>query len=803
MGLPGALRLDLDYSQQRVKKDALSVLAQASYEQPGQEQRRYGFDWNLSSNFWQDPVKYTGMLMPNVKAAAWNTTFTGIYARMRKTDFSLTTSGAWREETNGGSGDYWLSADGLTADETAITTATFSKNQPMWVGYFGYNADVQRYILFECGWHTSATMTGGIALRFYSSGEVEVWKTTLQATYKVSGYNSSDSGGQQFSGVMLIPGRKRELLVIGSKGDGFSHCFTDLDETEDEPAVTAESAKFWVKAPYQSATRSFKCQVAKIQFPSSGTAVSAPLCFADAPDPGNPDDPVHETYQTYGDLYGGTLTPSLLKTDGVTPFVPDNVLRDCRVKVAITGTGARTPFLYGVYSQFEGILANTPDKTVNLADFCTEADLYVGESADSTSLGFVLARLDEVDEVVTAVRTQSNRPLKAWFTDGALVIGGRTEPPDWELAIDPSVETAKIIVKDRWKGLENYVFRDVVPLDGLTLKEVVYLLTSPVTGGDPARYDLDPECDTFTIPKNSSQTSGDWTQLIEVGDRASQWLDRIFDNYAGDWIYGFKPTYDKTVFFAKSPDEMGTTPLIELYDTWQQAYDALVSIGYSEDNARKSTQLACYRSFRTKSIEPEATEVRVTGYDPRSKRPIHVYKIDSDAEDPTVAVEDRPDNWLGEKRNYGWVDTGINSLDLAERCCTKLYKRLTVRRKLAEWTCGLLLKEDASLIWKGDCVHLVGQGVYRVTSIRCTFHMEPARDPDDDYSNWFWREATYCGELVTDEDDLDSWRGFNRPADLDSIVQSAYARLMENAVRASRGSEFLLKLVPETRTLAP
>ncbi len=792
------LQVEFDYPQLRVKTYTKYVLAQGSYE--GQGRRRTGWDFSKSSaDFYQDPVTYTGMLMPNVQSSAWKTTFTGIYARLRKTDFTITTSALWREETNSGSGDYWLAGDNITATQVLETTADYLINQPFWIGSFAYNSDVQKYVLFECGWGGYGDIDNGVSMRFYSDGTVEVWKTSLLGVHKVSGSQGNQTSGQTFQGVMLIPCRKRELLVVGTAGDGFSHAFTDLDESEDEPTITP-AGKFWVKIPYDSATRSAKVQVAKIQFASSATAVSLPLSFAEAP----LEDQEGPLGKLYGDLYGQTATPALMDTTGLVAFVADGVQKDCRMRVTMSGDNSRSPFIYAVRGVFYGEDGQCSDEIVDAAPYIVDASLSVGESASSVSFGMTLMNLSTVEGDIPGIHEQCNRPVRVKFKDGPLLLGGRTDPPEAEKGPNPDAVPCHITVRDRWKGLESFVERDVVPFDGDTLEFALQTVTAPVLGGTADAYDLDPEATTFIVPTNSSQTAGEWGTFMECGDRRSQWVDRLMDSFCPDWVYGFRPKIDKTVFYAKSPESLGTTAEVEVYDSWEQAYSVFITEGHDDRDARKLAHSLTVQSFRTKSIEPEATEVRVTGVDRRSGKPVHYYKVDELAEDPATAKADRPDNWLGEKRLYGWVDTMINSGELAQRCVEKLYNRLTVRRRLAQWTCGLLMNADGSILWRGDNVSVVRNGtpeVYRVTALNVDFTKERDVDTmaDDAYAGWFWREATYCGELVNPE--RDAWRGVTSATNIDDIALQSRLRSYIDAVRCSRGSEFLLKMVPETRVL--
>jgi hypothetical protein len=64
-------------------------------------------------------------------------------------------------------------------------------------------------------------------------------------------------------------------------------------------------------------------------------------------------------------------------------------------------------------------------------------------------------------------------------------------------------------------------------------------------------------------------------------------------------------------------------------------------------------------------------------------------------------------------------------------------------QRLAEWTSDLLVYEGTASylpVWRGDCVHLKGYGVYRVRSIDAECELEGTAAT--------WRTCRYVGEYV-------------------------------------------------------
>jgi len=738
-------------------------------------------------------VTFTVFGLPNVKDPAWNTSSVGNYARLGLASFTFSAPSGWKEVSQSFSGDYFLQKDGIAVSESAVTTVSWPANTPFFINGFNFNPSNLRYVLCECGWNTTADGLTGVSLRFWSDDDVEVYKDGVYLdTYKIGGQTAQATQAQGFSGVMLLPCRKRELLVVSTLGTGFTHVFHDLDEDDDEPVVTSASP-FWIKFPVASSARSVSFQVARIQTASSCTAVSRMLSFPDAPELSM----AESTPITYADLYGGTTVVSLLNEAGTGVFVRDGTNLRCRVKIVMTTAGVKMSGFYGATMGFDPLVQPTADAVFDIVPYVHECHLRVTESAAASTLTLTMGRIDEMDlawQVANdgdfKIKTQSNRPLKAKFAD-SLLMGGRTGQPKLVRGFDDSVDTIEIEVRDRWQALETYIFRDVVPLDGMLFTDAIKLIVRTVIGDAPERYDI--ESTVFRVQTGASQSEGAWGFLIEAGDRAADALTRLIDAYAADWFYGFVPTAAGTVFRARSAATLDSNPAVELSLTADDAYLRLVEEGYSPLQAVKLVQYRVCRSYRQDTLPIEATEVRLLGTDKRTGEPIMAYKVVDELEDPTVLVGDRVDGWWGEKKTVVYYEPSLSTQKVLE-AATKLFaNRLTVPRTIAEWECGMLFHSDGAPVWRGDTVRITDIGDFRITSFEANLAKEPDEESEDPMAEWSHRPTTYTGELIVAASD--GIRGRTRGAGIDEISMMTKLQSGQSQM-ATLGIERLRQMAP-------
>lgn len=706
-----SLQLILDHAQPRLDVNRNVVLAQGSW--PGRNGERASGWSTLSTSCYRDPITFTGMLRAGPWDPAYHTTGTGIYARLRKTDFTLT-SADWTELTTAFATDYWLSN---STNEAIKTTTTWAKNRGFFVAFYQYNSGREAFECFRFGWSNTANDTSsGVWGKIFSDGFVEIYKgSTLVGTGNIGGDGNGPRGSvaQQWTGVSILPFRKRELLIFSDKGAGFTMVFDDIDEEDTDPIITP-ATKFWVMVPNGAAT----IQVTPLMYPTSGNLVSVQLGFGKAPLTGA----TLATPTIYYDKQytGGVETApvaTLVETDGTTPFVANAVRKDCCIKLALVSDGTYTPFVYGCLHgyAFEPKDTNGTEE-IDIAEHCEMIRLDVPEEPTGISIGFTFRKSADIS--VNLIERMGNRPVKLLFAENRL-FDGRTYPPMLDEGISDEA-TMLEFEASAWKVFERFRFPDVVPLDGATLEACLdFFLDHGRMERDPDSSDLD-----FTFPQAFGEAAGNWNLAVDVGDTSDLWIRRLRDDFAPHCKATIRPqTTDASPrYWIKTPEDIAAQAVrATLYSTIQEAID---EGGFDATDAYKHV----YRKFREEPIEPEANDIRVTGWDPKARRPIQSHKEDFVAQLVGTEPSARDENWQGEPLLYGLVDGGITTQAICDEVCERLYERLTPIRRLSEIEAEFQFADDSLAIWPGDLIELFGKGVYVVNSLTVDFVKYPHGD---------------------------------------------------------------------------
>lgn len=699
---------------------------------------------NYFSDTFIDPVTKTLMLLPAPLYPDWYTDNTGIFTKPAVSDFTASTPSNWFADGDykyGTEGGAYISSIG-NAPGTLVYNTTPAKNRGFYVSIFAYGGG-DNYTLVEMGWNSTPSIGSSVGLRLYSGGEMEVWKDgVLKGVYNISGAISASQQTNIPIDLFLIPSRKKELLVITRNGNGFTHIFDDIEETDTDPIITP-AQKFFVNIPVAKA----QVQIAPLKFKTSGYATSLPYQLSKPPE--NTDTLIKWDNPTFaggtsknwfimGDSpYSGSPTTttqaSLVATDG-TSFVANGSNSECRLKVAITGDGDYTPFIYGAQVGYNAVFLNTDNsEEFEVLPYLLELGLDVPEGPTDTSLRVVVKEPYTLSASgIANFLDVSNRPYK-FSVDSVDVIDGVSEPVAYDASTTDLTQRADFQIRDRWKPLENYMFTERVVLDSQTFTNgLKFILTSVgISSGS-----IFIEESGFILPSVAPKECGEFNLTIEVGDTASEWIQRLFETFASSWYYGFEPSASGIIFVAKSEETMNAEdPEIVLYPSIQSAIDN----GISSSDAWKYV----YRSYRQEKLEPEANDIRVTGWDIRDGRAIQSHKIDLDSVDVTLAPSLQPSNWLGEVRHYGYVSVNLTSQDACNRACEYLYNHLTPSIYLSQIHCEFLVNSSDIPIWKGKNIYLYGIGKFRIVSFGIDIERVMSSSP-----SWTWQEGTYSLRYV-------------------------------------------------------
>ena len=709
-----------------------------------------GTTWDLanSSNVWQDPATLTTMLAPLPTTAAWRTSYTGDYARYRKTDYSLITTASWKELQIKASGDYYLQS--LNINEVVTTASTMGNtNQAMYLNlYIPGLKDMDDSIFLKCGWGTGS---GSVALWFAANGLVQVYKSgILVGTYGRNDTNLQPGVGaawvqspnQQFVSIMMLPMRRRELVVTTNYGVAFSHVFEDLSITSTTNTIVPNATFNWQVPAGQASV-----QLAKVKFASSGYIVSPVKKLRYAP-PTGATFTATSAYDTVGSG-SPTVSSSIVKSDG-TAYTPNGVITNVRLKVSL-GSGASNLSSAGIYAidrVYDPAASSTYAGNVDVTCYIQSLSMSTGEDGRTTCE--ITARSGALSTAgVSQSAITSDRPVRIAISDGAVsptyidLFRGTLTPPKVEYEQRDSSGSFAILKfsgQDRSRDFDLTYIVESYPYDGLLGDVAIADLT--LQAGYPFSTYGVIDTVTLTLPYTTNISKGQYALAPDYGDTVGSYIEKIKNEYFATWISGWVPTTTGYKFQFRNPSALSTTPAMVLYQSIDTAATAGVTAALQPK--RVVRKLSEYRE------SPESTSVNVVGQDPNTGILLRSGAIDTAAETAGTAPASRPVNWRGRPVLYELRDPMLTTQDAVDTAATILYSRLTTGRTLVEWESDLLVADSNNRpMWIGDTIRIMEpdgttvKGNYRIIAIPTIEFI------DEKSGGWFEvRRAVYRGVKI-------------------------------------------------------
>jgi hypothetical protein len=728
---------ELNVPEPRVLKERLAVGAGGS--------GRQGWDPRVGASFWGDPITSTVMLNPLPILPAWRTTFTGSYVRLAKAAYTLITAASWIEHDIKAAGDHYLQS--LNVNEVVYTTASYTKNRAFYLNWYtGGVQGADTTVVIECGWGVR-NAAGSVWLKFAANGQIAVVKSgSIVEVYDAS--NDLMSAGKartapqslvgRFTSALLIPCRLRELLVVTDAGGGFSHPFEDLDAQSSTNVITPAAVFGWYVPVGQACV-----QCAPLKFETAATVYGPRQTLRYAPATGRVFSPLITSNGP--DVGTQSVTASLVEGVSLAAFVPNGVKTDVRVKVALTGDGDTSPFLYAADMISPPTVQNTANEPFDVRPYVTHLSLSVPERGPTT-VSLECHSPDAMEAAGLAkVRRMSDLPVRLAVTDGTTTVDllrGLTGPPETPEGQGGQDGAARVSwqAQDRDALFPTYLFADTYAYDGLLMTDAYADLIATL-GFTSADYDI--TADTFRLPFNINASMGEWQLLPQLGDTAQDWLEKLWRDYAATWITGWAPTLTGYKKRFRRPDTFTNTPSMNLYRSTADARAA----GVPEELIAKRL----LKSLKRLPAAPEANEVSIVGVDRRTGKRIRSQYDDAASQAPGTAVALRPDNWRSRLVRYLLDAEDIGSLTVADRARDAIKDRITPGRDVIEIGADFLVRTDLRPMWKGDVIrvfkegsHTLWEGDFRILYIPdITFTFLGKKDVTAGIDLPYFAEGTY------------------------------------------------------------
>jgi len=618
------LLIEVDCPEPRPQKGRLVVAAD-------------GTTWDLakSSGVWLDPTTLTLMLAPLPTTAAWRTTYAGNYARFQKTDYTLTTAASWKQMQIKASGDYYLQS--LNVTERATLTTAWSANQSAYLSvYVPGLKDSDDSVILKAGWGVGSA--GSVEVWFTASGGAAVYKSgVLVGSYTRNDSNIAPQAGavylssvnSQFITIMMIPCRRRELIVVASNGLSFSHVFADLSALTSN-TITPAAAFSWLVPAGQASV-----QLAKLQFTTSGYAVSPVKKLRYAP-------PTGATFAStfaYDQIGTGTASASYsVVKDDLTAYTPNGVITSVRAKVSLTSaTGAATYGFYEVDMVYQPAAGSTANDPVDITCDVERVSISVDDDGRATC-SLTTRRKPITDAGVDQPQITSDRPIRIALSDGAVsptyidVFRGTLTPPEITYEQGDTTKDWSVFVyagQDRSRDFDLAYIVESYPYDGLLFSSALLDLLEIAGYPDSSGPYLGGDFPSIDLPYSPNISKGQYALAPDFFDTVGGYLDKLKNDYAANYITGWMPTTSGYIYYWIDPALATTTPAITLY----QSIAAATTAGVTEVLRPKRVVRAMSSHYET----PEATQVQVVGQDPATGLFITKSLVDSAAETASTA----------------------------------------------------------------------------------------------------------------------------------------------------------------------
>jgi hypothetical protein len=619
------------------------------------------------------------------------------------------------------SGDYFLQS--LNVTERVTTTAAVGTNQAMYLSlYVPTLKDLDETVILKCGWGVGTA--GAVEVWASANGRFQVWKNgVMVGQYDTGGspvaadYRAAKtaSPGNQFMSIMMIPARNRELLVTTNVGVAFTHVFTDLDANTVN-TITPNATFSWIVPAGQASV-----QCAPIKFKTSGYIYTPIKSLRYAP-------PVGASFAStsaYGTIGSGSPAGAytIVKTDG-SAYTPDGTIKDVRLKVALSGSGAGTLGIYAIDMTYDAAPANTYNGAVNVTNAIKSLNLSVGEDGRAT-VKLSAHRKWLSDAGVQQPQITSDRPIRIALSDGAVtptyvdIFRGTLMPPsityfNADQTPNKDYSVLEFEGQDRSRDLDLTYIVESLPYDGFTLDSTVADLLKQAGYTLSGHRDVDSTA--FNIPYTPAISQGKYSLAPDYGDTVGGVLDKVKTDFFATWVTGWFPSTAGYRYTFRDVNSLGTSPVMNLYLTTAGATTA----GLSGDLAWKRTVRAMTAQYEL----PEATSVTVKGQDPSTMLLYTKSTANASAELAGTAPASRPANWRGRPCLYELRDPALTTQASVNQAANILYTRLTTGRVLVEFECDFLVLTTTNRpIWLTDVVRIYEadgttvRGDYRIIAI--------------------------------------------------------------------------------------
>lgn len=644
----------------------------------------------------------------------------------------------------------FLKSDG-TAD-VIETTTLFPANTGFRFDGFIYGDSSDSFLVLKL-WF------GNYRLDIYSDGYAEVQRTwwyvdTLNQWDDISstpeivalgylGRNRESILGKKFD-LTILPMADGRIIFRRNGLHGFSYSLGDNNyEWKVDPIqVTKGNMPFKVQCPSGNA---INFQLMKIQFDTQedATWLSPPIKLpkvlgADYDITSEPTCAMPSTTSSLSVTYRQGYDPLTFRGD---PY--DLPLFDIEeddsycVLVSITPNALESPIFSGIRVKIQPTPVDWSGDPQSITAYVKTCNIELGDTATDTTVKLTCT-VPEPDtwyglsNRLAELKIGTKTIFKGILASPPVHVVGGYGKQEYEIEL---VSIAKLLNEPCLAGNARF--------DGMAHTDVVKWLC---LSAGLLEDDLDISTDTTPLP-NTVQTgqmangTGAQESKLEpsIAETPMEWIDKVCE-FSG---YKFYDDVDDTngTYKIAYQDPMNAPEITELPSVSP----------FSEDHVVGEYDRVFAQGYREYTIEPECNELWVVGCDKWGMTIAAVF-IDEDSQNPDLAEEDRPANWMGVTRRATMCIGGTATMGLLKRIAYRVGFRITQSVEMIELVCDWSPK-----LWRRKKFTFLTNSDESLRAQEADYFVEKIDSIEfkDEWADYPSRKAKMTASLATAESSFD------------------------------------------------
>lgn len=355
------------------------------------------------------------------------------------------------------------------------------------------------------------------------------------------------------------------------------------------------------------------------------------------------------------------------------------------------------------------VLSNTQKDITSILESLNITRMEDGDM----KVSFSARKQNLVDLGVEKPDIWSNRPLKITLRprnvvyDEVVLFEGYTLDPSIKYIQGQNYDKYSLIefeANDKKSTMNNQFFYQAPSFDDLEFP-IIYDSLYKMSGNwanniiqNTTAYS-DPELYSYSLYFNRLNSSSQYNYTPTLGDSTGSFAEKLRNDIAVNFThyckYGWVPDTVRNKYVQQQS--------FHLINNARKPFLSLMNLYLNEQSALSLESIPVYKGYKRTIrnlnktyIKPEANRVIIVGVDKSNNERIVQIFGDKDSANPYSLVANRDDSYIGETKDFTYINPNLNTQSLVEKAAYNYWLRLTYPREVIEFDADLLTYFDST-----------------------------------------------------------------------------------------------------------